>query len=84
MTRNDIQVCIPCFMQWAILQSDEISVQFRLFVFILSWVQIWHFVFIVFFSWGWPVKTVFSQNTQKISPSISFPNKMYLAHYDRR
>ena len=35
MTRNDIQVCIR-FIQCAILQSGEISVQFRLFVLILT------------------------------------------------
>ena len=26
---------------------------------------------------------LFSQNNQEKSPSISFPKKMYLAHYDR-
>ena len=80
MTRNDIQVCIQYSMHCAILQYDEISVQFR------------HF-YQMFFSFGPNTafvsncflqmlmacndSTVFSQNTQEKTTFYTILNEMY-------
>ena len=84
ITRNDIQECIKCLMHCVTLQSDEISAQFQHFVqiFIDFWTNF--VLFLLFSSAADSLKWVFSQNTLRKPPSLSFLNKMYLTHYDRR